>query len=97
MREQQGAQPPQSLFLALNRSVSADVARLVLWSSLPPGLVYVRSFALNVKSGRLKVPSSRLAFSQTGMCGSMFFSLTIQFSKGAAPYAVSPTSRLGFN
>src|SRR2546426_2487973 len=43
----------------------------------------------NLKSSREKVPSSRFDLSMTGMCGAIFFSLTIQLSVSAEPYAVS--------
>ncbi len=37
------------------------------------------------KSSREKVPSSRFDLSMTGMCGAIFFSLTIQLSVSAEP------------
>jgi hypothetical protein len=40
---------------------------------------------VEVKSSREKVPSSRLERSQTGMCGSICFVLTIQSSVAAEP------------
>src|SRR3954469_4939770 len=79
------AQLPQSCWRALKRTVAALVGRPVVASFLPAGHSYVLVCASKRKSGRLNVPSSRSDFSQTGMCGSIFFSLTIQFSKGAAP------------
>lgn len=78
-------QPAQSLFDVRYSSVSAEVGFPVVFSFLPPGHVYAFSCASKVKSERLNVPSSRLAFSQTGMCGSTCRSLTIQFRSGAAP------------
>jgi hypothetical protein len=38
-----------------------------------------------VKSSHEKVPSSRFDLSITGMCGAIFFSLTIQVSVAAEP------------
>jgi hypothetical protein len=43
----------------------------------------------NLKSSREKVPSSRFDLSMTGMCGAIFFSLTIQLSVSAEPAAHS--------
>src|SRR5438105_4434481 len=79
------AQLPQSCCEALKRTVPALVGRPVLVSFLPAGHSYVLARESKWKSGRLNVPSSRSDFSHTGMCGSIFFSLTIQLSIGAAP------------
>ena len=45
---------------------------------LPAGQMYTFRPLSNVKSSRLKIPSSRFDLSITGMCGAIFLSLTSQ-------------------
>src|SRR5262245_27549580 len=67
----------QSRVLARKRSVSPSLTSLpVVVGVLPAGQVYTFPFWSNVKSSRLKVPSSRFDLSITGMCGAIFLSLT---------------------
>src|SRR5258708_18448519 len=83
--------------LAIYRSVSPSLTSLpVVVSVLPAGQVYRFRSLSNVKSSRLKIPSSRTDLSFTGMCGAIFFSLTIQLSVGAYPYAESAVSSFAF-
>ena len=61
------------------RSVSPSLTNLpVVVRVLPAGHVYTLRCLSNVKSSRLKVPSSRLDLSMTGMCGAIFLSWTSQ-------------------
>src|SRR5260221_9557242 len=78
------------------RSVSPSLTNLpVVARTLPAGQTYTFRSLSNVKSSRLKVPSSRFDLSITGMCGAIFLSLTSQFRFAPEPYAVSAASRSG--
>jgi hypothetical protein len=59
----------------------------VVVRTLPAGQRYTFRSLSNVKSSRLKVPSSRFDLSITGMCGAIFFSLR---SSSASPLSRRP-------
>src|SRR5262249_16061732 len=65
------------------RMIGADMAgrgeHFASWAE-----IMFRSWS-NLKSSCEKVPSSRFDLSMTGMCGAIFFSLTIQLSASADP------------
>src|SRR6476620_12627409 len=76
----------QCRILAIYRSVSPSLTRLpVVVRALPAGQVYRLRSLSKVKSSRLKVPSSRLDLSITGMCGAIFLSLTSQLRFAPEP------------
>src|ERR671934_2262364 len=76
----------QSRMLAIYKSVSPSLTSLpVVVRVLPAGQMYTLRSLSNAKSSRLNVPSSRLDFSMTGMCGAIFLSLTSQLRFAADP------------
>src|SRR6266436_9228298 len=76
----------QSRLLARYRSVSPSLTTLpVVGRTLPAGQTYTLRSLSNVKSSRLKVPSSCFDLSITGMCGAIFLSLTSQLRFAPEP------------
>src|SRR6202048_1400896 len=61
------------------KSVSPSLTNVpVVRRVLPAGQMYTSRSLSNLKSSRLKAPSSRFDLSIPGMCGAIFFSLTSQ-------------------
>jgi hypothetical protein len=87
-------QGSQSNLLARYRIVRPSCTLPVVRSTLSFGHLYSFFSLSNIKSLRENVPSSRLPFSHTGICGVMP-APTSQPSNLPVPYAVSAASRSG--